>query len=388
MERGEEATGAPGRWLSVLRAWSGQHPDRPAQMLRREPAILRFIGPLALLVLAATVVCAVVGLVLAVQADDYLETEHRQALRGAIEALHAVAPDVSRVEPGLIHILERASGLKDLKFDPDPPSGEREVQSLLDRNGRIVGWFSWEGERPATAIMLRLLPFGALIALGLLLFAGLAMWQLNRLGSMLGRSERQLHRLTHEDSVTGLFNQLHLLELLDERLAARRGDDVVAFALLDFGGLDDMKEAIGAAEENGVLIEIAHRLRDAMPEGAAVGRLRGDKFGLVIPAGSAAAAVAIAETARDVGSRAFWMGQVVQMSANVGVTVAPRDSGRCSELKERADLALRAARQRGRGLVVEFTADMAADFDERRFIKSELSARSQPAPSTSTTSRS
>jgi sensor c-di-GMP phosphodiesterase-like protein len=33
---------------------------------------------------------------------------------------------------------------------------------------------------------------------------------------------------------------------------------------------------------------------------------------------------------------------------------------------------VRSARRRGRGLVVTFTPDMEADFDERRFIKSEL----------------
>ena len=39
----------------------------------------------------------------------------------------------------------------------------------------------------------------------------------------------------------------------------------------------------------------------------------------------------------------------------------------------RADLALRVAKRRGRGLVVQFSLDMEGDFDERRFIKRELS---------------
>jgi len=340
---------------------------------RAEPVILRFIAPLALLVVAATLVCSVLGFVLAMQADDYLEAEHRQALRGAVEALHAVSPDVSQVEPRLIRMLERASGLKDLKYDPEPPEGDREVQSLLDHNGRIVGWFSWEAERPATAMMLRLLPFGALIAAGLLGFAGLAMWQFNRLGLLLSKSERQVHKLAHEDPVTGLSNHHQILESLDERLSARADGKTVAFALLDFGGIDDMKDAIGGGEEDGVLIEIANRLRDSMPEGTSIGRLRGDKFGLVISADSIEGAIAVAQNARDAGSRAFWMNQVVQISANIGLAAAPRDGTTRNELRQRADLAVRSARRRGRGLVVAFTPDMEEDFDERRFIKSELS---------------
>ena len=39
----------------------------------------------------------------------------------------------------------------------------------------------------------------------------------------------------------------------------------------------------------------------------------------------------------------------------------------------RADLALRSAKRRGRGLIMQFSHDMEGDFDERRFIKRELS---------------
>ena len=53
-------------------------------------------------------------------------------------------------------------------------------------------------------------------------------------------------------------------------------------ALIDLGGFDDMKDAIGDAGEDEVLIEIANRLRRDVPEGALIARLRGDKFGLVM----------------------------------------------------------------------------------------------------------
>ena len=373
MKRVEEAAAGSGRWLDKLYAWSGQHPERPAPMTRGEPLILRFIAPLALLVVAATIVCSGLGLVLANQADDYFEASHRQALRGAIEAMQAVSPDLAHGEPRLVRMLERASGLKDLRFESDQPDDGREVQSLTDANGRIIGWFSWETERPATAIMLRLLPFGALIAAGLLCFAGLAMWQLNRLGFMLARSERAVHKLAHEDPITGLANHHQLLELLDEVLASRKDGAAVAFALIDFGGFDDMKDALGSGEEDTVLMEIANRLSSAMPKGTAIGRLRGDKFGLIISTGDAKDAVAIAEVAQEAASRAFWLDKVVQISANVGLSVAPRDGTTRNELRHRADLALRTARRRGRGLVVAFAADMEAEFEERSFIKRELS---------------
>src|SRR5215470_14072892 len=81
----------------------------------------------------------------------------------------------------------------------------------------------------------------------------------------------------------------------------------------------------------------------------------------------------IAGAARDAASRPYWLDQVVQISANVGLAIAPRDGTKRRELRDRADLALRTARRRGRGLVVAFAAEMEDEYEERSFIKRELS---------------
>jgi hypothetical protein len=94
--------------------------------------------------------------------------------------------------------------------------------------GRILGWFSWEPERPATAMMMRLLPLAAFIALALAGFAVLAMWQLGRLGQMLARSEQHVQKLEYLDALTGLPNHNHFFELLDQALAKRYGTETLA----------------------------------------------------------------------------------------------------------------------------------------------------------------
>src|SRR6516164_7877449 len=147
-----------------------------ARVARSEPAVLRLIGPLAVLVVLALIASTGVAYLLALQADDYIEAEHRKALAGAVEALQAVSPDLARVEPKLIRVLERASGLKELRFETEPAGKGRDVQSMLDSKDRIVGWFSWQPERPTTAMMNRLLPIAIAIALGLVGFAALAIW--------------------------------------------------------------------------------------------------------------------------------------------------------------------------------------------------------------------
>ena len=369
MKRGDQAdVSGRGRWLSRLRAWFGGRAEAPIA----RGGLSRLLAPVAFLVVVATIVCAVLGLLLAWQADDKLEGANRKSLRGAVEALQALSPDVSRLDPALIRALERASGLKDLRFDHDPPGNGREMQSLLDEKGRIVGWFSWEAQRPAMALMFRLLPLGALITAGLLGFAGLALWQLNRLGRLLVRSDETARRLAHEDPLTGLSNQRLLFGVLDDALTARRDGAVVGLALVEFGDLEHLKDALGSGEDDEFFVEIAERLRAALPSRVVIGRLQGGRFALVIVAETADEAMAIAKAAREACSRAIWLNQVVEISAHVGLALAPRDGATRGMLRHRADLALRAARHRGRGVVAAFSAEMEAELEEQSFIKREL----------------
>jgi diguanylate cyclase (GGDEF)-like protein len=359
------------RFARAFALWTGPHPLRPARVSRGEPAVLRVIGPLALLVLAAIVVCTGLGYVLARQADDYLEAEHRQALSGAVQALQAVSPNLASVEPQLIRVLERASGLKGLRFETEPAESGREVQSMLDRNGRIIGWFSWEPERPATAMMSRLFPLAGLIGLGLVGLAGLAMWQLRRLGLLLAKSERHVQKLEFEDVLTGLPNHNRFFELFEQALARRQGQDALAFAVLDLDGYDEVNDALGYAGGDEVLAEIGKRLRDTLPADAMIGRLGSDEFAIMIAGMDPDAMLRALEAGASAVARPIWTNQVVQVSASIGVAVAPRDGVTRDELTRRADLALRTAKRRGRGTVIASTAEMEAEFQERRFIKRE-----------------
>ncbi len=373
MVRGEDSAPAfKDRLLRACRVWSGRHPDRPARMARGEPAILRVIAPLAILVVIAALACTGFGYVLARQADDELEAERRQALTGAVEALQAVIPDLASIEPKLIPVFERLTGLKGLKFDVDPVDDDRAVQSVIDRNGRIVGWFTWRAERPATAMVTRLVPLAALIVLGLIGFAALAMWQLSRLGLLLAKSEQQVHKLTYEDPLTGLPNHSQLFDLFDQALTARAGDETLAYATVDLDGFEEVNDAVGYAGGDEVLVEIAKRLREVAPPGAVIGRLGSDEFALVMADVDAEMGLRIADSLRQAIARPIWMNQIVQVVASIGFTTAPDDGSTREELTRRADLALRAAKRRGGGAAVGYTAAMEADFQERRFIKREV----------------
>ena len=343
-------------------------------MTRGEPAVLRVIAPLALLILVATIVCTGFGSMLARQADDLHEAERRQSLAAAVEALRAASPDRVRGDPESVQVLERMSGLKGLRFETEPVRGDRDVHSLLDHKGRILGWFSWEPERPATAMMMRLLPLAALIALALADFAALAMWQLGRLGQLLARSEQHVQKLEYLDVLTGLPNHNHFFELLDQALAKRYGTETLAFAALDRDGFDEVNDALGYAGGDEVLAEIGKRLRDALPPSAVIARLGSDEFALMITGRNADSAPFILDTVRQALGRPIFLSQVIQIKVSAGLAMAPRDGVTRDVLTRRADLALRTAKRRQRGTTVTFAAEMEAELQERRFIKREVAS--------------
>ncbi len=349
-----------------------ESPKRPAGA-RSKPVGLKTVALLAFFLAAALIGCAGLGYALAIHADERVEAEERQALSNAMEALQALSPDLPRGDPKIIHALERISGLNDLRFEAEPAAGERAVQSVLDRNGRIVGWFSWQPARSAAAAAVRrILPFVVAIAIGLVGFATLAIWQLGHLGRRLARSEQHIQRLEYEDVLTGLPNHHHFFEIFDKTLAARRSKEAIAFLSIDLDGFDEVNDSLGYAGGDEVLVEISRRLRDAVPQRAVLGRLGSDEFALFVRGLDAEAALQLAHAIRQAVARPIWVNQAVHVACSIGLGIAPHDGTTREDLTRRADLALRAAKRRGRGSAIAFAADMEADLQERRFIKREI----------------
>ena len=211
----------------------------------RRRATPRLVATLALFVLTLALFCGIVGTVLVQRADDRQELERRTALLGAVEDLRASGADFTSLDPRAIRSMERTAGLKDLRFEMEPVKGDREVQSVLDRQGRIIGWFSWELDRSLSNALSRLNPLLAAMGGLLICFAGVALWQIRRAVSDLGDSERRAWRLAHEDMLTGLPNHRKVVELIDATLAGRVPQEVVTLALIDLEGLNDVNDTLG-----------------------------------------------------------------------------------------------------------------------------------------------
>ena len=267
-----------GRWLPD---WARRHTPAPPDLAgsAHHPAkwILaasRLILVFTVLAIATMLVSAAIGFGLARQNDDRLSAEQHAMLRSAIAELRSPSGRPGEIDPRLVGLAEQISGVKNLKFERDPNAGDREVRPVVDADGRIAGFFTWDKSRPMVRVMGWLSSIFAVIAVVLFGFAGLSLWQLKRARRELAVRDLQAARAVDEDKLTGLPNHSKTLELLYLALVERADGDWTTFALIELDGMEDVTAHHGVLGSDEVIVAVAKRLKAVLPSHATCGRLR------------------------------------------------------------------------------------------------------------------
>ncbi|SHH93156.1 putative bifunctional diguanylate cyclase/phosphodiesterase [Streptomyces sp. 3214.6] len=164
------------------------------------------------------------------------------------------------------------------------------------------------------------------------------------------RAEEQLR-----DPLTGLPNRQWLLEriwtALDdaERIGAR-----AALMLIDLDRFRSVNDTLGHLAGDRLLLQIAERLRVALPRGAEVARLGGDEFAVLLPvADSTTSAARIARAlVSDLSSPLDLDGLTLVLEASAGVAVFPDHALDAEGLLRRADVAMYQAKRDRTGVEV------------------------------------
>ncbi len=355
-------------WRAPRRSGRRAGLSGPGRNIARITTILLLIFALAVIAAAAA------GLTATQRNDARQAAERHKALEATLGELHTVFGDVDHFDHGQLGLIERRAGLNDLRFDADLTSdGEREVQSLHDAQGRIVGWFSWAPDRALVHTMNWLWSVAGVTGLALAFAAALTLGATQRLAKAFGRSAEQVRKLTTEDPLTALPNRRVMLERLDDVTAARR-DGIVVFALIDIDGFQDINDMLGWAGGDTMLISIVERFKAWLPDGAWLGRFQDDEFAIIVSGKNALAATELADRIAAALAAPIFMDQMWQISVSIGIAQAPDDGTTGDELNRRAALALRAARRTGRGTVRRFVPQIQEEHSERRFFLRELEA--------------
>jgi diguanylate cyclase (GGDEF)-like protein len=164
------------------------------------------------------------------------------------------------------------------------------------------------------------------------------------------RAEEQLR-----DPLTGLPNRQWLLEriwtALDdaERIGAR-----AALMLIDLDRFRSVNDTLGHLAGDRLLLQIADRLRVALPRGAEAARLGGDEFAVLLPvADSTTSATRIARNlVAALSSPLDLDGLTLVLEASAGVAVFPDHALDAEGLLRRADVAMYQAKRDRTGVEV------------------------------------
>ncbi|MBS7457605.1 putative bifunctional diguanylate cyclase/phosphodiesterase [Coralloluteibacterium stylophorae] len=176
----------------------------------------------------------------------------------------------------------------------------------------------------------------------------------NRMQAAIAQREaRILHQAQH-DGLTGLANRVRARAELERLIAeARAGEGGCAVLVLNLDRFKEINDAFGHAFGDGVLVEVARRLGDALMPGDLVARLDGDEFLALLADCDGAAAMARAQRLLDALDTPLELPESeVAVTASAGLAVYPEHAQEPSSLMRRADIAMHEAKRDRSGLEV------------------------------------
>jgi diguanylate cyclase (GGDEF)-like protein len=188
-------------------------------------------------------------------------------------------------------------------------------------------------------------------------------------------SQVRLDFIAHHDSLTGLPNRLQFPLQLEHGVAyARRHDSLLAVLFVDIDRFKTINDTLGHDAGDQVLMQFAHRLRGCVREVDTVARQGGDEFiVLLTELHSAQDAQQVADKIMAALAAPFVVnGDTLAVAASIGVAIYPDDDEDIEVLIEKADLALYAAKQRGRGASLRFLPSMQARAYSRMILETAL----------------
>jgi diguanylate cyclase len=178
----------------------------------------------------------------------------------------------------------------------------------------------------------------------------------------------EMERSSWEDPLTGLLNRRGLENAID-RIAHADGPFVTM--LIDLDGFKSVNDTYGHKVGDDLLVRIARRIEEQAPARSILARIGGDEFVLLYPTAAARnppdklASEAIAAIARPYPGVAS-----VRIGACVGIYGSDKPS--LTEMLLRADVALYAAKRRGRNEFCLFDAALQEQLERRQCIERDL----------------
>ena len=287
----------------------------------------------------------------------------------AVVARQATAdapPAVRRLESSRLRRLEALAGIHHLAV--------RIADAPVDATGAAVGAFRWTGDRSASAFASRFLP----IVLGMVVIGVGLLWLLRshwrRASADYAHEINAVQRMATTDVLTGLGNRRALLAHLARVAPALRRFDPITVLVCDLDGFKWINDTMGHKAGDEVLIGFASLLRQHLGTNAMVARNGGDEFVAVLgePLEPHQLDALHARISADLLALPALRGRRTPVGASIGAVRSDRFAGDGGDLLHFADLAVYAAKERGRGMAVFYEQDMRSARAQARLVEREL----------------
>ncbi len=182
--------------------------------------------------------------------------------------------------------------------------------------------------------------------------------------------ERTRYNANH-DELTGLPNRRALIAELKSRLDARRETAVM---VIDLDRFKIMNDFLGHGSGDRLLVTIADRIRTSIRANDFAARLGGDEFVFIVDkARSEMEVLATAYRILDIISQPVAIfGQEVSHTASIGIALAQPGEQSGLDLLGFADVAMYAAKARGRNQAVVFDRELREEVNERSRTELQL----------------
>lgn len=168
------------------------------------------------------------------------------------------------------------------------------------------------------------------------------------------RLTAELRYLADHDTLTGLVNRRFFEEEVARQVASAHGGGAGGAVLfLDLDNFKFINDTLGHQAGDEILKNLAHRLASCLRGVDTLARLGGDEFAVLLAGADAMAAQAMAERILHHirNDDMVVAGQIVDVTASIGIALFPDHGATPDEVLARADLAMYRAKEKGRNQI-------------------------------------
>ncbi len=191
--------------------------------------------------------------------------------------------------------------------------------------------------------------------------------------SSLFKAEAESRFRSLHDPLTGLLNREAFADRLGERLRMNSPEEWLYILFIDCDNFKSVNDTWGHPIGDALLCQVATRLRNTFGQEDVLARLGGDEFVLAASRKAADQAERLAELVMaSFNSPLELSGQQLTVTPSIGISVCQVKEGRQEEIIWQADIALYAAKERGRAGWAVFDDALRNETEYQRMLVEDL----------------